>query len=348
MKRRIMLLDVLPDELSIKEIAGYISPEIALIVNLPQNGCHAYQTQRHFESVSINIHDEEQIMAVARQFGGFDAIKLRKNVPLRKELLCALTADDLATRLKVIGQAGVGLNHIDTGAAEELGIDVFNTPGANATAVAEFTLLQMLALLRQTNWHQDQMRRGHWSKSARPPARSLSDISVGLAGSGAISRALIALLKPFQCPVTVLGSSRFTDKNADELGVMRADDLLALLSGNDVISLHLPLNADTHHMLNASVFPCIRKGAYLLNMSRGGLIDETALAAFMQQHPGWISGVALDTFEAEREPFYSPLQESEYALLTPHIAGTTETALLTSALRVQQGILSRLAAGAEK
>ncbi|MCH9405934.1 NAD(P)-dependent oxidoreductase [Pantoea agglomerans] len=348
MKRRIMLLDVLPDELSIKEIAGYISPEIALIVNLPQNGCHAYQAQRHFESVSINIHDEEQILAVARQFGGFDAIKLRKNVPLRKELLCALTADDLATRLKVIGQAGVGLNHIDTGAAEELGIDVFNTPGANATAVAEFTLLQMLALLRQTNWHQDQMRRGHWSKSARPPARSLGDISVGLAGSGAISRALIALLKPFQCPVTVLGSSRFTDKDADELGVMRAVDLLALLSGNDMISLHLPLNSDTHYMLNASVLPCIRKGAYLLNMSRGGLIDETALAAFMQQHPGWISGVALDTFEAEREPFYSPLQESEYALLTPHIAGTTETALLTSALRVQQGILSRLAAGAEK
>lgn len=68
----------------------------------------------------------------------------------------------------------------------------------------------------------------------------------------------------------------------------------------------------------------------------------------MQQHPGWISGVALETFETEREPFYSPSQESEYALLTPHIAGTTETALLTSALRVHQGILSRLAAGAEK
>ncbi|MDQ0631956.1 hypothetical protein QFZ44_004628 [Pantoea agglomerans] len=70
MKRRIMLLDVLPDELSIKEIAGYISPEIALIVNLPQNGCHAYQAHRHFESVSINIHDEGEILAVARQFGG--------------------------------------------------------------------------------------------------------------------------------------------------------------------------------------------------------------------------------------------------------------------------------------
>lgn len=341
-----MLLDVLPDELSTKEIAGYFSPDIELIVNLPNNGCHAYQGQGHFERVSINTQDEGEILAVARQFGGFDAIKLRKNVPLRKELLCALTGDDLATGLKVIGQAGVGLNHIDTGAAEALGIDVFNTPGANATAVAEFTLLQMLALLRQTHWHQAQMRRGHWTKAARPPARSLSDVSVGLVGSGAISRALIALLKPFQCPVTVLGSSRFTDKDADKLGVIRADDLPGLLSGNDVISLHLPLNSDTRYMLNASVLPCMKKGAYLLNMSRGGLIDETALAAFMQQHPGWISGVALDTFEAESEPFYSPLQESEYALLTPHIAGTTETALLNSALRVQQGILSRLAAGA--
>lgn len=200
----------------------------------------------------------------------------------------------------------------------------------------------MLALLRHTGWHQEQLRKGNWTKNVRVPSCSLSDSSIGLVGCGAISRALIELLKPFQSPVSVLSSSRFTDEEARRLGVIRVDTIEQLLNENDIISLHLPLKLETHHMINEFVFSCFRKGAYLINTSRGGLIDEQGLTVFMQQHPGWISGVAVDTFESEGADFSSPLQQSEEVLLTPHIAGTTQTALLNAALRVQEGILIRL------
>ncbi|PWK94644.1 D-3-phosphoglycerate dehydrogenase [Pantoea allii] len=344
MKSKIFLLDVLPGKLSAKEIEGYLSDNTELIVN----------TQVHFSlpsqndsvhQVNIDTNKFREIVAVAEDYGGIDAIKLRKNVPIGPDLLLALTRDTLDTRLKVIAQAGVGLNHIDKVMAESLGIDVFNTPGSNALAVAEFTLLQMLAMLRHSGWHQSKMRRGIWSKTALPPARSLCDVSVGLAGSGAISQALIHLLSPFQMPVTVLGSSRFTDEMAARLGVIRAENIEALLSNNDVISLHLPLNSETYHLINSSVLPLFKTGSYLINTSRGGIVDEKALAQFMNQHPGWIAGTALDTFESEGDHFFSPLQKYSEAFLTPHIAGSTESALINAAIRAQQGILDRLNSG---
>ncbi|MCC8367506.1 hypothetical protein J8V57_14715 [Xenorhabdus sp. PB61.4] len=343
MKKKIFLLDTLPGTLFEKEINGYLFPDIELVINMPddvqiniQN--HSY----HFERVNINTQDAQQIFSVAKRFGGFHAIKLRKNIPIRKNLLCDLVGKELITPLQVIGQAGVGLNHIDIQAAASLKIEVINTPGSNAAAVAEFTLLQMLALLHRTDWHQRQMYTGSWTKTMRPPSCSLNDVKIGLIGSGAISQALLHLLKPFTPQVTILGSSRFTDKKAEAMGVIRASNINALLIDNDIISLHLPLTTETHHLINSVTLPHFKKGAYLLNMARGGLIDEKALASFMHQNPGWISGVALDTFENEGEHFSTPMRAFDEALLTPHIAGSTSSAILNSALKVQQAILSNL------
>lgn len=340
MALKIFLLDVLPGALSEKEIEGYISDGTELIVNMPAER-HLPSLAESVHIVNINTQKFTEILAVAKDYGGIDALKLRKNVPICAELMHSLVSDDYSTHLKVIAQAGVGLNHIDIVTAESLGIEVFNTPGSNASAVAEFTLLQMLAMLRQSGWHETQMRNGIWTKTTKAPARSMSDITVGLAGSGEITRALISYLKPFQTPITVFGSSRFTEEHAKKMGVSRAKNIKELLS-NDVISLHLPLVPDTQYMLNAAVLPFLKKGACLINTSRGGLIDESALATFMRENPGWISGVAVDTFEFEGEKFWSPLQDREEALLTPHIAGSTESALLNAAIRAQQGILSRL------
>ncbi|WP_446470981.1 NAD(P)-dependent oxidoreductase [Xenorhabdus stockiae] len=343
MKKKIFLLDTLPGTLFEKEINGYLSPDIELVINIPDD--IQINSQNHnyrFERVNINTQNAQQILSVAKRFGGFHAIKLRKNIPLRRNLLCSLVEKELITPLQVIGQAGVGLNHIDIQTAESLKIEVINTPASNATAVAEFTLLQMLALLHQTDWHQRQMREGIWTKTMRPSSNSLSDVKIGLVGSGAISQALLHLLKPFAPQVTILGSHRFTDKKAEALGVRRAYNIKSLLIDNDIISLHLPLNTETHHLINRAILPHFRKGAYLLNMARGGLIDEKALASFMQQNPAWISGVALDTFENEGESFSTPMKDFDEALLTPHIAGSTSSAILNSALKVQQAILSYL------
>jgi phosphoglycerate dehydrogenase-like enzyme len=343
MKKKILLLDALPGELFEKEVDGYSSPEIELIVNVqgdtqkyPQNSSYC------FERVNIDANNMQQILSIAKKFGGFHAIKMRKNVPFRKELLYHLTDKELDTPLKIIGQAGVGVDHIDIQTANLLNIEVVNTPGSNAAAVAEFTLLQMLALLRQTDWHQQQLRKGRWTKNIYSPSRSLSDVCIGLVGSGAISRALLSLLKPFNPRVTILGSSRFTAEDASMLGVNRASSLRALVSQNDIISLHLPLTAETRHLINSDILPYFTKGACLLNTARGNLVDETALVSFMQEHPGWISGVALDTFENEGAQYSTPIQGVDGVLLTPHIAGSTTSAVLNAALRIQQTILARL------
>jgi len=345
MKKKIFLFDVLPGALFEQEITGYLAPDITLVVNMPPDHARQYIPCRHgdIEQVHIDTRDEQQVFSVAKRFGGFHAIKLRKNVPVSQRLLCLLTGKELATPLQIIGQAGVGLNHIDINTAHALNIEVINTPGSNAAAVAEFTLLQMLALLRQTDWHQRQLRQGRWTKNKRPPSRSLREMTIGLVGSGAISQALLALLKPFEPQVSILGSQRFTTEHAAALSVRRASNIHELVSSNDMISLHLPLTAETRYLINSSLLPYFRQGAYLLNTARGDLIDEHALALFMRQHPEWIAGVALDTFENETEPFSSPIQVFDEALLTPHIAGTTSSALLNAALSVQQDILNRLA-----
>jgi D-3-phosphoglycerate dehydrogenase / 2-oxoglutarate reductase len=217
---------------------------------------------------------------------------------------------DHAPRLRVISRVGTGLDSIDLAAARERGIAVHNTPDAHVDAVAELTLAGILDLLRQVSTADAQLRQGTWKK---PMGRLLRGKTVGLVGLGRVGKALVQLLRPFA--VKVVAYDLVQDEAfATEHGVCYLP-LTEVLAQAEIVSLHLPYSSDRHHFIGRQELAACRKGALLINCARGGLVDEAALLALLEE--GHLGGAYLDTFE--KEPYQGPLTEMSTVLLTPHI-----------------------------
>lgn len=220
-----------------------------------------------------------------------------------------LTGDVLrhATGLKVISRCGVGLDSVDLQTARALGIQVFSTPDAPSAAVAELTLGLMLGLLRRISEADQNIRRGVW----QPLMGSLmSGKTAGLIGYGRIGTKVGRLVAAFGCRVLAYD----IQVPGRETGA-RLCDLDELLREADIVSLHLPYEAATHHLMDKERIAQMKPGAVLINTSRGGLVDETALLGALKS--GRLFGAALDTFE--QEPYRGPLAEMPQVLLTAHM-----------------------------
>jgi D-3-phosphoglycerate dehydrogenase len=213
-------------------------------------------------------------------------------------------------QLKVISRVGVGIDNVDLGAAKELGIAVHNTPDAHVDAVAELTLAGLLAILRAVPQADASIRGGGFEK---PMGRLLRGKQIGLVGFGRVARAFAALVRPFGGAIVAHDVSR-DDAAAAALGVRYAG-LDELLAQSDVISLHLPYAKSAHHLIGAAQLAAMKPDAILLNTSRGGLVDEAALAAHLAANKK--AGAYLDTFE--KEPYQGPLAQVKNAVLTSHI-----------------------------
>lgn len=211
-----------------------------------------------------------------------------------------------ATRLKAISRAGIGMDSVDMAAAAELGIVVRNTPDAPTQAVAELTLCMILALLRKVRLSDAGIRRGEW---VRPMGNLLAGRTVGLVGCGRIGMRLSALLEPFGC--AIIG----TDPCPSDSACFPLTPLSELLERSHIISLHLPYSAGVHHLIDAPALARMRPDAILINTSRGGLVDEQALAQALSENR--IAGAGIDCFEAE--PYDGPLRDLPGTLLTSHI-----------------------------
>lgn len=224
--------------------------------------------------------------------------------PLTREVLLR------APRLKVISRCGTGLDNVDLAAAEELGIQVRNTPDAHVDAVAELTLAAMLSALRKLPETDRSIRAGEWKK---PMGRLLRGRTVGLVGLGRVGRRLIELLAPFHA--TVLATDPNEDRDfAASMGVQYVS-LDELLEKSDIVSLHLPYSPDMHHFIDAERLGRMKADAVLINCARGGLVDEEALCDALQE--GKLGGAHLDTFESE--PYAGPLCELSGLTLSSHI-----------------------------
>ena len=224
--------------------------------------------------------------------------------PLTREVLLR------APRLKVISRCGTGLDNVDLAAAEELGIQVRNTPDAHVDAVAELTLAAMLSALRKLPEADRSIRAGDWKK---PMGRLLRGRTVGLVGLGRVGRRLIELLAPFQVDVLATDPNEDSDLAAP-MGVQYVT-LDELLEKSDIVSLHLPYSADVRHLINAERLGRMKSDAVLVNCARGGLVDEEALCAALRE--GRLGGAHLDTFESE--PYAGPLCELTGLTLSSHI-----------------------------
>ena len=222
-----------------------------------------------------------------------------------------------APRLRVISKWGIGVDAIDFEAARELGIRVTNTPGMFGEEVAEVALGYLLMLARQLHVIDREVRAGHWSK---PAGTSLAGRTLGVVGLGDIGLAVARRGLAIGMRVLGVEVDAVRSAAARELGV-EVTDLATMLDAADVVSLNSPLTPQTRHMLDAPRLASMRRGAWIINTARGGLIDEAALVSALAS--GHVGAVALDVFETEPLPADSPLRSFGQVILGSHNASHT-------------------------
>ena len=218
-------------------------------------------------------------------------------------------------RCGLVMRWGAGYDQIDVAAATELGIAVANAPTYCTQDVAEHTIGLLLSLSRQIVANHDQMRKGTWP-SGSPSIRRLRGATVGVVGLGRIGREVAELAAAFGAHVigwdVIDGSIQ---------GVERVD-LSELWSRSDFVSLHVPMVESTRHLINAATISQLKPGAFLVNASRGGLVDQNALVEALRS--GHLAGAALDVFDPEPLAPDDPLRQIPSVTLTPHQAATSE------------------------
>lgn len=268
---------------------------------------------------------------LAREVRDADALIVRN----RTRVDAALLAE--AARLRVVGRLGVGLDNIDVEACRGRNVTVVPATGANARAVAEYVIATALLLLRGAFASTSAVAAGAWPRAALSHGRELAGKTIGLVGFGGIGRLTGGLARAMGMqaigfdPNVPPASSVWSDESTSPRS------LPALLAEADVVSLHVPLTADTRHLIDASRIAGMKRDAILINTARGGVVDERALAEALRA--GRIAGAALDVFEHEPLGAGSPLADCPHLLLTPHIAGVTRE----SNARVSALIAARVA-----
>lgn len=250
---------------------------------------------------------------IAAEIPGFDALVVG-NDPVDAGVLAA------GDRLRLVHMHGTGLDAIDIPAATARGVLVANAPGANRNAVAELTVALMLVAARSIDRHIDVLRSGRWE---RTPGREISGKTVGILGLGRIGQRIVELLSGFGVHTVAFDVAPDRDWAAQH-AVTLAADADAVCAEADFLVLALSLNAQTRNFIDARRLGLMKRGSYLVNTARGGLVDEAALCAALRDKA--IAGAAIDVFDPEPLPPGSPLRHSG-ATLTPHLAATsTESA----------------------
>ena len=224
--------------------------------------------------------------------------------PLSKKVLSA------AKNLKVISRCGVGLDSVDLEAAAELGIKVVNTPDAPTQAVAELTIGLILSVLRKIPRLDAKIRKGGWKG---PKGNLLMGKTVGIVGCGRIGTKVAEICKAFGCEV--IGHDRFIKNHMS----IKLVELYELLSASDIITLHIPMTKVNENLISEKNLRKVKKGAVIINASRGGIIDEDAL--FDALNDGRLSGAAIDCFV--EEPYCGKLSELDNVILSPHMGSST-------------------------
>jgi len=263
-----------------------------------------------------------------------DAFVTRGFVKIPAEVL------EVAKKLKVIGVHGVGIDHIDVDFAQKRGIQVVQTPKALTEAVAEFTVGLMLSLLRKIPAADTAVRSAEWSrKYGDLVGVDLTGKTVGLIGLGRIGSAVAKRIKAFG--VRLIYYQRVRNPKLEKgLGV-EYTSFHQLLKTSDVISLHVPLTPETHHMISHNEFKFMKHGVYIVNTSRGAVMDEKAMYEALAS--GKAAGAALDVFESEPLSANSPLIRLKNVVLAPHLAASSTETLRRMAVAVAEEVIRVLA-----
>lgn len=224
-----------------------------------------------------------------------------------------------ASRLKAIVKWGVGTDSIDKAAAAHLGLPVYNTPGVFSDEVADLAMALLLGVVRRTHLMNQAIRGGAWR---RLEGRTLAGMKAGVIGLGSIGQGIARRVQAFG--MEAIGYD-VRAAPAGELPGVRQAPFEAVLRESDVLFLACNLTSENRHLLNAAAFSAMKPGVFLVNVSRGPLIDEAALVAALES--GKVAGAGLDVFEHEPLPLGSPLRRFDQCVFTAHAGSSTEEAI---------------------
>ena len=282
---------------------------------------------------SVRLHlARPDLLAALGEAEGWDALVVRSQTRVDVELLAAA-----APRLSVVAVASVGTDRVDLAAASRAGVAVVNAPTGSTVAAAEHTMALMLALLRKIPSGDASVRRGEWER-ARFVGAELRHRTLGIIGLGKIGRHVAHLAAGFE--MVVIAHDPFLTAEqaaAHSASLVGLDELLALA---DVISVHILLTPQTRGFIGPAQIQAMKPGAVLINVARGGLVDETALAAAL--HSGHLGGAAIDVFSIEPMAADNPLRDAPNTILTPHLGASTAEAQVRAGVEMAEQLLLAL------
>jgi len=238
--------------------------------------------------------------------------------------------------MQVIGRAGVGVDNVDLDAATRAGITVVNAPTGNTTAAAEHTLALLFGLARRIAPADASVRRGEWQRS-QFVGLELRGRTLGIIGLGKIGQAIADRARGLE--MAVLGVDPYVSAEVAAHHGIELVDLNTLLARSDVVTVHVPMSRATKGLIGKAALARMKPGALLLNVARGGIVDEAAVAEALRS--GHLGGAGIDVFEQE-PPVGSPLLEAPSTLLTPHLGASTAEAQVLVAEEVAGQVLDVL------
>jgi len=269
------------------------------------------------------------------RIGDYDAIVGRSATRISEEVL------ERGKRLKVIGRAGVGVDNVAVGKATELGIAVINAPAGNTIAVTELFFGAVIGLLRQIPQAAQSMVEGRWDRS-KLMGSELKGRTLGIVGVGRIGTEVAKRAHAFG--MEVAGYDPYiSDDRFSSLRVRRFSDIGAMLGIADIVTIHTPLSDETRGMLGESELSQLKKGAIVVNMARGGILDDDALLAALRS--GHIRGAVLDVFTKEPLPADHPFRSAPNVVLMPHMGASTHEAQRNVAVDVSEAVRDALLSG---
>jgi len=287
----------------------------------------SFLKEKGFEIFTASSPEDE---IVRKYVADIDAIIVRTATKLSRDTIFA------AKQLKVIARTGAGVDNVDVAAATEKNIPVCNTPDANIDSVAEHTVAFILALSKYLFKMDAAVRSNNFTIRNSYLPMDLEGKILGLVGFGKIGRKVAGI-----CSICFSMKIKFFDPYLsndiqDNFSFERVDTIYKLFTISDFISIHIPFTKENYHIIGSECLKKMKAGAFLVNTSRGGIINESALAKSLDS--GMISGAALDVFEDEPPKPDNPLLKAENIILTPHSAALTKESSRRMALHAAQGV----------
>ena len=293
----------------------------------------AHQAFARIEGAQVRYAPDLRGEELQRAVKDIDVLVTRSGTAVDATLM------DAASQLKVVARAGVGIGNIDLAYATDKGILVVNVPGKNTTSAAEITAALMLSMARALPQAYIEMKGGGWNRDAYCGVE-LSGKTIGIVGLGNVGSKMAQICRGLGMNVHAhdpyLSPQIFLKR-----GVVREKTLASLLEIGDVVSLHVPLNQETRHMMTAKELQSMKKGSFLLNTARGGVVKEEDLLELLEC--GHIRGCGIDTWQDEPQPWQKLVQHPR-VFCTPHIGAITEEAQIAVGVGVAEQVHKALTA----